>query len=70
MVHGRELDATYTGLLLFETKRFLALVNHVRDGADFGPLKTRRDDHVTPECFVTVIPCRRVRRVVFMKDVR
>ena len=44
------------GFLFMQTKNHYVLVNNVRSGIDWGPLKSIKQKHIDPECHVSVFP--------------
>ncbi len=51
------------GMLFSDNDRCVILVNSVNEGGDYGPLRHFRDEHLTPECNVTVLPKTIVREI-------
>ena len=51
------------GMLFSDTDRFVILINNGRESGDYGPLRPFRDEHLVPECDVTIVPKGIVREI-------
>jgi hypothetical protein len=58
---------TFHGFLFAKTKVHVILVNHVRDGAELGPLKKIRREHLYPEADVFVFPLKTIKEIKFYR---
>ncbi len=55
------------GMIYLATPRQFVLVNHLSSGADLGPLRTIRREHIEPEAFIQVIPRVVVQHIQMLK---
>jgi hypothetical protein len=51
------------GTLFSANDRCVILANNVSGSGDYGPLRHFRDQHLTPECDVTILPKTIVREI-------
>jgi hypothetical protein len=58
----------HMGLLLFETNKFIVLLNNMVEGADVGPLRSVRTEQFEPECDVLVLPRSAGMTMEFLRD--
>ncbi len=50
-------------MLFSDTDRFVILINNVRESGAYGPIRPFRDEHLVPECDVTIVPKGIVREI-------
>ena len=55
------------GLLWFQTARHVVLLNHVVTGVDLGPVRARREDHLSHEADITIIPAGDVIEIEYLE---
>ncbi len=56
------------GMLYFQTRRHVILVNHISDRTDLGPLRRLRREHLEPEATVHVIPREDVQAIDILRQ--
>jgi hypothetical protein len=59
--------STTAGMLYFRTARHVVLLNHVVSAVDLGPVRTRRNDHLSHEADITIIPASDVIEIEYLE---